>query len=203
MGQEVFQSFNDPNLVQVNGNMSISKAVKTGEVGSLTVAGSIVAAGGLSVTGSFVGASLTAVSQLTAATGISITAGGETITAGGLSITAGGLSVTGGEIVDVIKGGNSAVVTIASSGAIPITSRIVPLTVTAGAAVTALSLTAGSAGQEITIINENAVGGSTMIISSGVIVTSGTTTSTISGLAAKHYVWDAVQSLWVAFGNTI
>ena len=197
MGQEVFQSFTDPKVAKFVGNVSISKSENTGELGSLTVAGIINASGGLSVTGSLTGVSLTAVSQLTAATGISITAGGETITAGGLSITANGATITGGAIIDVVKGGNAAVATIASSGAIAITSRIQPLTVSAGAAVTALSLTAGAAGQEITSINENAAGASTMIISSGVIVTSGTTTSTISGLAAKHYVWDAVQSLWI------
>lgn len=148
------------------------------------VAESVVVNNGLSVGGALTGTSLTAVSQLTASTGI--------------SITAGGLTVTGGATIDKIVGGTAAVQTLASSGAITVGAKVAKVTATAGAAITALSLTAGVAGQEIHVINENAVGASTLIISSGIIVTSGTTTVTISGLAQKGFLYDDTQSLWVA-----
>jgi len=154
---------------------------------------------GLSVTGSFTGSSLTAVSQLTASAGVSITASGETITAGGLSITAGGATVTGGLLADKIAGGTAAVQTVAASSAITVGAKVAKITVSAGATVTALSITTSGAtgGQELYVINENAAGASTAIISSGVIVASGTTSVTISGLACAKFIFDDTQTLWV------
>lgn len=155
----------------------------------------------LQVNGTFTGVSLTAASLLTAATGLSVTAGGLTVTAGGESITAGGLTVTGGIVADKIAGGTAAVQTIATSGGtISIGAKVAKVAQTTGGTVTGCSLVTAAAvgGQELHIINENVAGASTLIINSGLIVASGTTAVTISGLAGKKFIYDDTQSLWVA-----
>jgi hypothetical protein len=146
------------------------------------------------------GVSLTSGGATVTAGGISVTAGGETITAGGLSITAGGATVNGGLTADILQGGSStAIATVADSGTISIAKRVVKVSGAAGATVAAAAIaTAGaSPGQELIVCNENTTVGSTLVISTNVILKAGTTSVTVSGLAAARFIWDEVQTKWI------
>ncbi len=132
--------------------------------------------------------------------GVSVTAGGETITAGGLSITAGGATVTGGVTTDLLQGGSTtAIATVADSGTISIARRVAKVSGAAGATVAGAAIaTAGAVGgQELVVFNENTVVGSTLVISTNVILKAGTTSVTVSGLSGARFIWDEVQTKWV------
>lgn len=140
-------------------------------------------------------------------TGLSIAAGGQTITAGGLSITAGGAtiaaggaSVTGGVTTDLLQGGSpTAIATVADSGTIAITKRVAKVSGAAGATIAGAAIATSGAvgGQELIVINENATVGSTIVISTNVIVKAGTTSVTVSGLGAARFIYDDTQTKWV------
>ena len=172
---------------------------------SIAAGGETITAGGLSITagGATVtagGLLITAGGETIASGGLSIAAGGETITAGGLSITAGGATVTGGVTTDLLLGGStSAIQTVADSGTIVITRRVAKVSGAAGATIAgaAIATAAASGGQELIVINENATVGSTLVISTGVIVKAGTTTVTVSGQSAARFIYDEVQTKWV------
>jgi hypothetical protein len=145
--------------------------------------------------------------QIVASSGVSLTSGGATVTAGGLSITAGGATVTaggatvtGGVTTDLLQGGSTtAIQTVADSGTISIARRVAKVSGAAGATVAGAAIaTAGAVGgQELIIQNENLTVGSTLVISTNVIVKAGTTTTTISGLAGARFIWDEVQTKWL------
>lgn len=120
--------------------------------------------------------------------------------AGSSMSTASGLTVTGGVTTDLLQGGTtSAIATVADSGTISIARRVAKVSGAAGATVAAAAIaTAGAVGgQELIVVNENATVGSTLVISTNVIVKAGTTSVTISGLAAARFIWDDTQSKWV------
>jgi hypothetical protein len=138
--------------------------------------------------------------QIVASSGVSLTSGGATVTAGGLSITAGGATVTGGVTTDLLQGGSTtAIQTVADSGTISIARRVAKVSGAAGATVAGAAIaTAGAVGgQELVVTNENATVGSTLVISTNVIVKAGTTSVTVSGLAAARFIWDEVQTKWI------
>jgi hypothetical protein len=140
----------------------------------------------LSVSGSLTGVSLTAVSALTASTGI--------------SVTAGGVTVTGGVTTDLLQGGTtSTIATVADSGTISIARRVAKVSGAAGATIAGAAIATANAvgGQELIVVNENATVGSTIVISTNVIVKAGTTSVTISGLGAARFIWDDTQTKWV------
>jgi hypothetical protein len=119
--------------------------------------------------------------------------------AGSLTV-ANGATITGGVNVDILEGGSStAIQTVADSGTIAISKRVAKVSGAAGATVAGAALgTAGVVGgQELIVVNENLTVGSTLVISTNVIVKAGTTTTTISGLAAARFIWDEVQTKWV------
>lgn len=210
--------FTDTPLVSISGPVTIVKDVKDGSLGSLTVAGIINASGGLAVSGSLTGVSLTAASALTCSTGLSITAGGITVTAGGLSITAGnvtapssmtvgslltasngvsitagGETVTGGLVVDNIKPGiNAVAASLASTGGAVITPTTANYRVTnANSVLTATMATAGFAdGQVCNIIND---GASILSISGNVGAA-----ITIAATTGQSFIFDSGNSKWVA-----
>jgi hypothetical protein len=66
------------------------------------------------------------------------------------------------------------------------------VTVSAGAAITAAVLQAGTVnGQEVTIVNENATGASTVTFAaSGTSNVGQGTAAVISGLTSRRFVWD-------------
>ena len=206
--------YTNTNLVNVTGGVSITKDVKDGVAGTLYVAGQASMVGGLAVSGSLTGVSITAASVLTAATGLtvtaggevitagglSITAGGETITAGGLSITAGGATITGGLTTDLLQGGStSTIATVADSGTIAISRRVAKVSGAAGATIAGAAIATSGAvgGQELIVLNENTTVGSTIVISTNVILKAGTTSVTVSGLAGARFIYDEVQTKWV------
>src|SRR5260370_17940337 len=173
-------AFSNPDLLNVVGPVSIIKDPSSGIAGSLTVAGIVNANGGLAITGSLTGASLTAVSALTVNSGV---------------------TVTGGAVIDVVKGGTaaaSAVQTITTTGGtITVGTKVVKVAQTTGGVITSATLNAGTAGQECIVINENVAGASTLIINTGIIFASGTTSVTISGLAGKRFIFHENQTLSV------
>ncbi len=195
------------------GGVSIIKDVQSGQSGTLAVAGTatingiVNASGGLAVTGSLTGVSLTAVSSLTASTGISVTAGGITVTAGGITIssggetiTLGGLAVTGGTITDTFGGGEGTVQTFSGGvGTVTVGTRVIKVSGTGGTLLSSVTIPVASipSGAELIVINENATVGSTIVINTGVILKAGTTAVTVSGLAAARFIFDHTQSLWV------
>jgi hypothetical protein len=88
--------------------------------------------------------------------------------------------------------------TTSTGGTLAVTgARVIKATVASGAQATNLTLASGLPGQELTVINENTTGTSTLIITGSVITVSGTTTVTISGLAGKRFIFDDTQGLWV------
>ena len=112
---------------------------------------------------------------------------------------AGNLTVQGvaGVSATVVRGGIVAPTT-STGGTLQVTgARIIKATVASGAQATNLTLASGLPGQDLTVINENTTGTSTLIITGSVITVAGTTTVTISGLAAKKFVFDDTQHLWV------
>jgi hypothetical protein len=120
--------------------------------------------------------------------------------AGSSMSTASGLTVTGGVTTDLLQGGTtSAIATVADSGTISIARRVAKVSGAAGATVAGAALaTAGAVGgQELIVVNENTTVGSTLIVSTNVIVKAGTTSVTISGLAAARFIWDDTQLKWV------
>lgn len=131
--------------------------------------------------------------------GISIAASGATITAGGFSVTAGGGTFTGGVTTDLLQGGVSTIATVADSGTIAITKRVAKVTGSAGATVAAAAIaTSGAvAGQELIVVNENATSGSTVVISTNVIVGDGTASVTIKAKGAARFIYDDTQTKWV------
>jgi hypothetical protein len=138
--------------------------------------------------------------QIVASSGVSLTSGGATVTAGGISVTAGGATVTGGVTTDLLQGGSTtAIQTVADSGTISIARRVAKVSGAAGATVAGAAIaTAGAVGgQELIVTNENATVGSTLVISTNVILKAGTTTVTVSGLAAARFIWDEVQTKWI------
>jgi hypothetical protein len=111
----------------------------------------------------------------------------------GQTIASGGQSVTGGATIDTLSGGVPAVQTVATGGTIAVTgARVIRATVASGATASNLSLGSGLSGQEITVVNENATGGSTLGITGSV-----SAATSISGLSAKKFVWDPSQTAWV------
>lgn len=198
--------FTDACLTQITGPVSIIKDQPSGLAGNLTVAGtatvngSLTASGGLSVNGSLTGVSLTAVSQLTAATGISVTAGGITVTAGGISITAGGFSVTGGTLIDQLGGGCTSTAGVAVTNAATVATNTRISKVSPTAAVTSCVMGTGTiAGQMVTILNEQntAANAVSFAITSGASnLANAASTIVISGLQSKTFVWDPFTALW-------
>jgi hypothetical protein len=101
---------------------------------------------------------------------------------------------------DLLSGGSpSAIATVADSGTISIARRIAKVSGAAGATVAAAAIaTAGvTPGQELIVLNENTTVGSTLVISTNVILKAGTTSVTVSGLAAARFIWDDTQTKWV------
>jgi hypothetical protein len=103
-------------------------------------------------------------------------------------------------VTDSLQGGSpSAIATVADSGTISIAKRIAKVSGAAGATVAGAAIaTAGAVGgQELVVLNENTTVGSTLVISTNVILKAGTTSVTVSGLAAARFIWDDTQTKWV------
>lgn len=104
---------------------------------------------------------------------------------------------TNGVSTTLVRGGVVSP-TVSTGGTIAVTgARVIKATVASGAQATNLTLASGLPGQDLTVINENTTGTSTLIITGSVITVAGTTTVTISGLAAKKFIFDDTQNLWV------
>lgn len=161
------------------------------------IAETLTVSSGLNVNGSLTGVSLTAVSQLTASTGVSVTAGGVTVTAGGVSVTAGGVTVSGGLQTDQIGGGMSpSAVAITAAGTVATNvrhSRVNP-----GSAVTSCVLATGTFnGQTVIVDNRSttAANAVSFAITSGASnILNAASTVVISGMQTKQFVWDG--SFW-------
>jgi len=82
--------------------------------------------------------------------------------------------------------------TIATAGL-----RQIKVSGTSNAQVSNLTLATGLSGQDLTVINENATGTSTIILTGNVIAALGTTTVTISGGAGAKFSFDSTQGLWI------
>ena len=114
---------------------------------------------------------------------------------GNLNISSGNISMTGGNMV----GMPATVQTIsATSGLITMTAqgRIARVIVTSNGTGISATLTPSATasvtnGQEVTVINENPVSGSSIIVHGGV-----TGDVTILGAAAKKFVYDAALTIW-------
>lgn len=215
--------FADTPLVNITGAVSVTKDVQSGVAGNMTVAGTqtvsgasnfsglVTANSGLSVGGSLTGVSLTAVSQLTASTGISITAGGLTITAGGesvtaggitvtaggISVTAGGVTVTGGATLDQLGGGMSpTAVAIAAAGTVATNVRHSRVSPTAAATSCVLG-TGTFNGQTVIVDNRNTTAANAVsfaLTSTASNILNAASTIIISGMTTKQFVWDG--SFW-------
>lgn len=197
--------FTDACLTQITGPVSIIKDQPSGLAGNLTVAGTATVSGalnasglvtansGLSVNGSLTGVSLTAVSQLTAATGISVTAGG-------ITVTAGGISVAGGLQTDQLAGGctSTAGVAITAAGTVSASTRVAKVSPTA--AVTSCVMATGTTpGQQVTVLNEQgtAANAVSFAITSGASnLANAASTIVISGGQSKTFTWDPFTALW-------
>lgn len=115
-----------------------------------------------------------------------------TITVDETAALSGGATVVGGATVDTLISTPAALLTVTSSQVIsPVGARIIRATVAAGATASGLSLAAGINGQELTIINENATGASTLIASTGTLAN-----ITISGQTGARLIFDTTNS-WV------
>ena len=114
---------------------------------------------------------------------------------GNLNISSGNISMTGGNMV----GMPTAVQTIsATSGLITMTAqgRIARVIVTSNGTGISATLTPSATGsvtngQEVTVINENPVSGSSIIVHGGV-----TGDVTILGAASKKFIYDAALTIW-------
>lgn len=135
-----------------------------------------------------------------------VTAAGSTTNTGrivastGISVTAGGATITGGVTTDLLQGGSpTAIATVADSGTIVISRRVAKVSGAAGATVAAAAIATSGAvgGQELIVLNENTTVGSTLVISTNVILKAGTTSVTVSGLAGARFIFDDTQSKWV------
>ena len=114
---------------------------------------------------------------------------------GNLNISSGNISMTGGNMV----GMPTAIQTIsATSGLITMTAqgRVARVIVTSNGTGISATLTPSATGsvtngQEVTVINENPVSGSSIIVHGGV-----TGDITILGAAAKKFIYDAALTIW-------
>ena len=114
---------------------------------------------------------------------------------GNLNISSGNISMTGGNMV----GMPATVQTIsATSGLITMTAqgRVARVIVTSNGTGISATLTPSATGsvtngQEVTVINENPVSGSSIIVHGGV-----TGDITILGAAAKKFIYDAALTIW-------
>lgn len=123
-----------------------------------------------------------------------VTVSNDTNSGAGGNVTIQGAS---GVSTTLVRGGVVAP-TVSTGGTIAVTgARVIKATVASGAQATNLTLASGLPGQDLTVINENTTGTSTLIITGSVITVAGTTTVTISGLAAKKFIYDDTQNLWV------
>lgn len=119
-----------------------------------------------------------------------------TVTAQSITGVTSGLSVTGGLAIDTFSGGVKPLAAIATSGTVVIASaRVVRLSVAAGATASAIAMPNGTLdGQDVTLINENATGASTLILPSAANLP---TAVTISGAnVGKRLVWTSATSIW-------
>jgi len=96
----------------------------------------------------------------------------------------------------VVAGGRGTITvttgsTLATSGL-----RVLFGTVTAGATATNITLATGIQGQELTFINGNTTGTSTIIIT-GNVVQNAVASITVSGLGAARLIFDATVGSWV------
>jgi hypothetical protein len=118
------------------------------------------------------------------------------VTAQSITGVTSGLSVTGGLGADTLSGGVKALAAIATSGTIVIASaRVVRLSVVAGATASAIAMPSGTLdGQDVTIVNENATGASTLILP---VAANLPTAVTISGAnIGRRLVWISALNLW-------
>lgn len=107
-----------------------------------------------------------------------------------------GLAVSGGLSADSLSGGVKPLAAIASSGTISIASaRVVRLSVSGGATASAIAMPSGTLdGQDVTLINENATGASTLILPSAANLP---VAVTISGAnVGKRLVWCSATNIW-------
>jgi len=107
-----------------------------------------------------------------------------------------GLAVSGGLSADTLSGGVKPLAAIATSGTVVVTSaRIVRLSVAGGATASGIAMPSGTLdGQDVTLINENATGASTLILPSAANLP---TAVTISGAnIGRRLVWISALNLW-------
>lgn len=107
-----------------------------------------------------------------------------------------GLAVSGGLSADTFSGGVKALTAIATSGTITLAGfRVVRLSVSGGATASAIAMPSGTLdGQDVTIVNENATGASTLILPSAANLP---TAVTISGAnIGRRLVWISALNLW-------
>lgn len=107
-----------------------------------------------------------------------------------------GLAVSGGLSADTLSGGVKPLAAIATNGTVVVTSaRIVRLSVAAGATASGIAMPSGTLdGQDVTLINENATGASTLILPSAANLP---TAVTISGAnIGRRLVWISALNLW-------
>jgi hypothetical protein len=107
-----------------------------------------------------------------------------------------GLAVSGGLSADTLSGGVKPLAAIATSGTITLAGfRVVRLSVAAGATASAIAMPSGTLdGQDVTVVNENATGASTLILPSAANLP---TAVTISGAnIGRRLVWISALNLW-------
>jgi hypothetical protein len=118
------------------------------------------------------------------------------VTAQSITGVTSGLTVTGGLNADILSGGVKPLAAIATNGTVVIASaRIVRLSVAAGATASGIAMPSGTVdGQDVTLVNENATGASTLILPSAANLP---TAVTISGAnIGRRLVWVSALSLW-------
>ena len=126
---------------------------------------------------------------------VTLAQGSLALTSGSLALASGNISMTAGNIV----GMPTTVQTIsATSGLITMTGqgRLVRAIVTSNGTGISATLTPSatasvSNGAEVTVINENPVSGSSIIVHGGV-----TGDVTILGAASKRFIYDAALTIW-------
>jgi hypothetical protein len=127
---------------------------------------------------------------------ITVSSGNITVSSGSLALPSGNISMTGGNVVGMPAtiqtiSATSGLITMTAQGRI---ARVVTTSNGTGISATLTPSATGSVtnGQEVTVINENPLGASSIIVHAGVL-----TDFTISGSTGKRLIYDAALTLWV------
>lgn len=118
------------------------------------------------------------------------------VTAQSITGVTSGLTVAGGLSMDTLSGGVKPLAAIATNGTIVVSgARIVRLSVAAGATASGIAMPSGTLdGQDVTLVNENATGASTLILPSAANLP---TAVTISGAnIGRRLAWISALNLW-------